>query len=377
MDNYISKYKTCCNIAEHSEEDQTFICLQKEIEKYPEGSDERQKICEAWEKGDKRPTIPIQRSINAIRLTIFHSIIQDDRTKNQSWTNPGAAFLVKIEDNWNDCAFEDWCKKVVSTRAIISPSPLPTIKNQTRRGSREHIENIKIETKTQTGDILALDTQRTPRNNYKTIILPLPSKNVENRDILNGRPQAPLVKAYKKSPATITPSVFPHYWDVTNSDTTKIWPPMEIGDEPGITGRKFIWLPLQAGKNGSGSFVGSATWLLDLPDKTTYYLWGRVLTPTTRQNAFHVRITDHQHDPDAKTPIQLSPWTPNIYKRWTWVPIDLSDFGTCISASPIHLASGQNKIQIQLFALDAGTKIDRLFIAQNPDDIPDDQRDIP
>jgi hypothetical protein len=115
----------------------------------------------------------------------------------------------------------------------------------------------------------------------------------------------------------------------------------------------------------SGSDVGSVTWRLAIPKNKDYYLWGRVQAPTLEDASFIVRVFQ-----DMGSPLCLGVWTTGVHRQWAWAPVDLSEAGDSKMPTPLRLPAGE--VRLQVFARQAGAKIDRLFITDKAGEGPTD-----
>lgn len=168
----------------------------------------------------------------------------------------------------------------------------------------------------------------------------------------------------KSAPAVRCPA----YWSAADGYLQN---PMREGSDATPAGRSFVWLPPRPGRRRSD--VGQVAWSIPvLPG--SYYLWGRVYAPSFRRRSFRVRIS---HTEDIQCDY-LAPWIIKPRRRWAWIPLDLNEFGEASYPSKIDVAGPcdakkPDRLIIQLFARQAGTKIDAVYITTNPDLAPSDE----
>jgi hypothetical protein len=151
----------------------------------------------------------------------------------------------------------------------------------------------------------------------------------------------------------------PGYWEAEDG---RVWPPMTKACGVETSEGQYVWMPRGNKRQVKGSDVGSVAWRLNISGGT-YYIWGRVLTPSRREDSFRVRIFK-----EMAKPLYLAAWVMGVHRGWTWVPVDLR--GTGKSTRPTELKLPAGVVNLQLFAQEAGAKIDRLFITSNPKERP-------
>lgn len=184
-------------------------------------------------------------------------------------------------------------------------------------------------------------------------------------DALTNTPQIQVPVVDPPSVQNQNKSIIFAEWPATDG---RITPPVQIGKGTGITGRQYLWIPSKRGRI-QGSDVGNATWRFTAEQTDCYYLWGHILTPQMRNNAFHVRLYEvAEHRPYLRY-VSLAPWYSGLHNTWTWVPLDLSEAGNSASTTALHLYA-EKEYALQIFFRKAGAKLDRLFITNQQDLLP-------
>lgn len=135
-----------------------------------------------------------------------------------------------------------------------------------------------------------------------------------------------------------------------------------IGDiradaDPSASGGRFLWVPEEKGADESGG--GRAVFLIHIPKPGDYYLWGRVLAPTSKDDSFSIYL----EQPKSGQPPSSIEWHTGIHSQWEWSRIENKDASR--RPQPIHLAAGILRLEVR--GRERGTKLDALFLSAKPD----------
>ena len=132
--------------------------------------------------------------------------------------------------------------------------------------------------------------------------------------------------------------------------------------DPGAHGGRFVWVPGEPG--GRRSARGSVSWQLDVQDAGVYRLWGRVWAPTPDDDSFFVSACTGEFPvakSRSKTVLDVTVWPTGVTKgQWQW------------RAFKTELALPAGPVVLTLHAREDGTKIDRLFLAADPSQEPEE-----
>ncbi|MDX9980293.1 MAG: hypothetical protein RBU25_09745 [Lentisphaeria bacterium] len=128
---------------------------------------------------------------------------------------------------------------------------------------------------------------------------------------------------------------------------------MRIDQDNEAFGGSFVWVPGKPGEKG-GRSGARLVCRLDVPAAGTYYLWGRVQTPTPDDDSFFLTITS-----PASEPVQRADWHLGTHEAWEWTP-----FG---GAKPLPLQLAAGEYQLQLFCREDGAKMDRFLLTADPE----------
>ena len=114
----------------------------------------------------------------------------------------------------------------------------------------------------------------------------------------------------------------------------------EVGETKGV---RYLWLPGQEGQDGSQA--ARAIWMLRVPTDGKYSLWGRILSPTPKDDSFYVRVVQ-----EGEAVVPRVDWHTGVHKHWEWArfPRDLT------------LKAGTARLEIH--AREDGTRLDSLFV---------------
>ena len=329
--------------------------------------------------------------IKAVRFTVLHHLINNTQEKRLPWTNAGVALRVSI---WDGKEYKDWLRKFLdSSRDNLELSA-------TDNNVKKHIRTLKVQAHSAIGNTLEIKTQTSRGKRFVTHLKPVPSQAISkvtenppdsDETLDQGRglliESSGLIKCYFDRLELRNPITAPGAFGVESART---WQPMGKNRENKSRGTTFATTPTENGRI-RGSDVGSLTWRVNVephdpedPAKyRKYYLWGRVLAPNPKRASFRIRCFHeaekpgnilpppdnlNESDPDLTYPY-LAVWPTGVQKKWTWVPIDLSETGTSIKPTPLEFF--HTTVTIQLFAHRAGIKIDQLYITDQDDFIPE------
>ena len=120
-----------------------------------------------------------------------------------------------------------------------------------------------------------------------------------------------------------------------------------------------VWQPADG---GTGSSSGTVTWPLHVERGGSYWLWGRVWADTGKTDSFYVQVLDR----DGLILIPPGAWHTGHRSRWSWEPMTLD---LAKQPTPLELSAGA--ANLVLGVREPGTKIDRLFITSNKNDVPE------
>ena len=312
------------------------------------------------------------RTIRSVRLTVLHHVLEEP-DKQGAWTSAGAAFWVRIAHEVGD--FGKWCEAFAAAEMDPVEEQMSTVRLMGK--ARKVFRHLKIGANS---GRLGVDAYSPNGRRFVTMCHPRPSQAVLETDggedvgrfLLKG---IALIETYGKDldrvPAVALPAAGSGtYWEAADGRVTA---PMKIGKRKGLSVTRYVWMPPEKGRRGSDA--GSVTWRLDVPEGgKSCYIWGRILAPRGGRNAFRVRVFGADGGNAASGSCRPGIWRMGVYKKWTWVPMDLSETGE--SAGPTRLDLPEGEVDIQLFPRKAGIKVDRLFITDRADDLPASTRRI-
>lgn len=137
-------------------------------------------------------------------------------------------------------------------------------------------------------------------------------------------------------------------------------PPMTISGDPQSGNGHFVWMPAQPGER-AGSSLGRIRFELDVPAAGDRYLWGRVLAPTPENDSFFVAASTAE-----QTLLEPTAWPTGVQKQWRWVRF------TPEAKRLFPLSLPRGRVILEVRVREAGTKIDRLFLATSSTEQPTD-----
>lgn len=124
---------------------------------------------------------------------------------------------------------------------------------------------------------------------------------------------------------------------------------MVIAEDKDASGGKIVWSVGEPGQRGHKK--GSVTWQVNIHEDGTYYLWGRVNTPTPEDDSFQISISTANGDPV----LPRSDWHLTMSNdMWIWNAYPTN------APQPFQLSKGRYTISLNI--REDGTKIDRLVL---------------
>ncbi len=134
---------------------------------------------------------------------------------------------------------------------------------------------------------------------------------------------------------------------------------MVVAKDAAASGGGFVWTPGEPGQRGSAS--GSILWELNVDKAATYFLWGRVRTPTSADDSFTVRVIG-----GAGEQVGGIEWHTGTHRTWGWSSARASG-----QREPAGLALPAGKIRLEIRTREDGAKLDRLYLTTDPTDRPE------
>ncbi len=180
-------------------------------------------------------------------------------------------------------------------------------------------------------------------------ILELDGRDV-GREILGRLPVVKKFAAEQKKPGAVieVPAGRAVTWEAESGRLSGV---MKIGTDDAAFGGKFIWMPGPLGAQNFGR--GAALYHLRVAKAGTYWLWGRVLTPTSSDDSFYIRVYT-----DAAEPISKSEWHTGIHTEWEWAPVCLNKSP---EQTPLPLPAGD--VYLEVSVREDGAKLDTLYLS--------------
>jgi hypothetical protein len=169
------------------------------------------------------------------------------------------------------------------------------------------------------------------------------------------------IRSVRERLALVTPVAVAADGAAWEAENCRVTLPMIWAQEAAASGGEFVWMPVPAGDRG-GSSTANATWLLKVAAAGTYYLWGRVRSPTPENDSFYLQAAA-----TGGEVLQKTGWMTGVHTNWTWIP-----FVPEGSKKPEPLRLPQGAVTLQLLVREGGTMMDRLFLTPSPTNRPPD-----
>lgn len=134
---------------------------------------------------------------------------------------------------------------------------------------------------------------------------------------------------------------------------------MVTAKDESASGRAYVWTPGEPGQRNTTA--GSILWDLTVDKAATYYLWGRVLTPTSSDDSFYVRVVG-----GAGEGVGGIEWHTGTRRTWSWSSARDKNAG-----EPTGLPLPAGRIRLEIRTREDGAKLDRLYLTTDPKDRPE------
>jgi hypothetical protein len=170
------------------------------------------------------------------------------------------------------------------------------------------------------------------------------------------------IKSFQKTWSEIQPVAVRPGGVRFEAEAGAVMPEMSVGQDASASGGKYVWLPGEPGEKGGGAGAGSVIWRLRVERAGSYYLYGRVLTPTPDDDSFLIRAASSQMEV-----LGMTTWHTGVHKQWRWTPVRL---GSPPARVAVLLPAGV--VDLELHSRENGAKIDALFVTDKPDGLPRD-----
>lgn len=309
----------------------------------------------AWSRGLDGEAAPAKlvydgNKHGAVRLTVVHEADMDAMKLRQaigSGPHPGAAFWMRIgSDLKTDEAFDKWRREFAKARAH----------------ARAEVKDVSIRVAANDGPIVL--TAKAPYLRPDRIE-PIPKRCVlalDGRDL--GReilgdigPVKAFHEAWAKMP---TFELRPGEPVAFEAEDGVVLPKMVVGEDPAASGGQFVWQPGEPGGKGGAHAGGTVTWRVRVERFGAYYLWARVLAPTSDDDSFFVRVMS-----DSSPLLDQTEWHTGTHKTWEWTPLRLRG-----ERKPLALSLRKGIVFLEFHTREDGTKLDRIFLTDSPTERP-------
>ncbi len=280
-------------------------------------------------------------SHGAIRLTIDHH-------RELTTAQAGAAFWVRVGSGLDDdAAFEAWR----TAFQAASPETIETSENGIRLAVPGVDGPVILFVDAPFDDVS--DVQWTPEPTDSP--LELNGQDLGRKLLENIEP----ICTYRDQLAQLQPVVVPAQSGVVwEAEDGIVLPGMRVCKEAGTSACRFVWHPKDS---PVGSQTGSLTFRLDTVTAGSYYLWARVFAPDPETDSFYVLQDDTGLRPPAS-----SSWHTGNRAKWTWRCLK---FNRAAAPTPLELPVGRSTLHFRV--REAGTKIDRLFLTNDAEQLPE------
>jgi hypothetical protein len=277
--------------------------------------------------GRPAPTMIVNdgNKFGALRLTVQHG------NPSAGIGGAGVALAVRIGSRLDAKDFTAWRKKFEADAVQVSS------------------DDQKLSVASGMVKVEANPAKLTPLN-----VVPVPCQTaleIDGREV--GRPileSAPVVKAFVTKQASAKPiEVTADKGVYFEAEDGLVLPPMLEAESGEASGGRYI---VASSGVASDEDFGGGQWLLKVGQKGRYFIWGRVLSPTSESDSFRFRIGGQRDGGAVQT------WSLGTHKAWTWVALHADK-----AAPGFDLEAGEQVLHLSV--REAGAKIDRWYISAN------------
>jgi len=215
----------------------------------------------------------------------------------------------------------------------------------------------------------------------KLKLLPEPSRAVlewDGREI--GRPlleSLEPVRSLREQMESLVPIEVPAEGSVSwEAEAGLLFPGMTAAEDAEASGGRYVWQPEDY---ALGSRQGTVNWPVAIARAGRYWLWGRVLATTGKDDSFYVEVRGD----DGTSLLPPRAWHTGHRGRWSWEPVSLENGkgdrsnlpgrpeGCFAQIGPVPFSAPTFELpagacRIVLTAREAGTRLDRLMITSDP-----------
>lgn len=279
----------------------------------------------------------------AVRLTVAHHL---GASRAAAQAKAGAAFWVRIGSGLgSDAAFENWRRNFAAARAEVTVT-----------GDRVCVtvsgEDGSVRVGVDAARSAAFGLQPTPSR----ALLALDGEDIGKRFLQEVEPIRSWRGKIGEPVAVDVPAAQSVSWE---AESGRVIAPMVRDKDEKASGGAFVWMPAQPGEKASTS-LGAVTWQLKVEKAGRYYLWGRVMAPTSVNDSFYLRLFNDEGEILARTD-----WPTGVRRDWQWIP-----FAPDGQREPMPLELPSGTVNVQLRVREAGTKMDRLYLTPRAHDRP-------
>lgn len=278
----------------------------------------------------------------AVRLTVNHHTAS---RRDFSGSFAACSLWVRIGSGLTDATFATWRQEFAQAGCKVDAQP----------------ESIRIQAAGVDGPLgIAAATpffapaELEPK--FKPFLLAVNGDDMGRRLLQAIEPIKSMSAANLKSARIILPASGQVYWE---AEQGCVLPPMALAQDPQASGGWFGWMSAQPGERGT-SATGRINYSLKIPQAGEYYLWGRVLSPTPENDSFTLRV-----EQQGNAVRENSTWNVGTHKQWTWVRFTPEN-----SRLPQAIKLPAGDLDLQVRVREAGTKIDRLYLTRNREEVP-------
>lgn len=274
--------------------------------------------------------------VGAMRLSVSHAIAGTNFV-----AHPGAAFWIRIgSDLKDDNAFEAWRQHFTTALAQVDAST-----NSIRLSVAGEDGPVMVSAKAPFAEPSLSDPPAS-----KTL-LALNGDDLGLRILGQVEPVKTSVAARGNTRTLSVSPGTPLYWE---AESGRVLPLMTIGRDAEASGGAYVWAPGKEGEPGKTAW-GDTTWQFNVSAKSSYYIWGRVLSPTPSNDSFSFRLSTAEGDL-----IPTATWALGVHTRWQWVRLKPDSKS---KTDAIELPAGL--VNFQLMPRENGARIDRLFLTSD------------
>ncbi|MCX8037503.1 MAG: hypothetical protein N3D11_10755 [Candidatus Sumerlaeia bacterium] len=284
-------------------------------------------------------------NLDAMTLTVMHCAAKPEKGR------ASVAFWVRAAENLDEAEFAKFRREFAQAEAKVQFDG-----EQLDVAARGGQGLLRLAGNLQTGERLACEGAEAGANDA---LLAIDGREVGRAILREAEPVRDLVRV-QESLATLPETVrsaaqLEKPFEVENA--LLVLAPFAVAEDAAASGGRFVWVPGEPGGQSSPPSPGRMLIPVRIPDAGTYYLHGRVQSPTPADDSFYVQIRSA-----GRQILPQTEWPVGVHRRWSWTPFT----NNTKSTKPMGIALPAGVALVEILSREDGTRLDQILLSANP-----------